>query len=246
MDGDTLGHRAEILETLIRQSNLKQQVFDNTFAAFGQLKECLLEMASEFDDELEGKLDKRVRIEYRDRGKYEAQIQIAGEMLIFMMHTNVFDFDASHPVSSVPYVRDDHSRSYCGMIKIYNFLSDSFRYNRNGDEGYLIGRLFINTDKSFFVEGKNQERYNFRHFGAARIDREAIIDILESAIEYALDFDLFVPPYSSVKTATVEQFNTKMEISKFPTGKRMGFDFDVDETIPEIRKEKSGNPDENF
>ena len=224
MDGDTLGHRA----------------------AFGQLKECLLEMASEFDDELEGKLDKRVRIEYRDRGKYEAQIQIAGEMLIFMMHTNVFDFDASHPVSSVPYVRDAHSRSYCGMIKIYNFLSDSFRYNRNGDEGYLIGRLFINTDKSFFVEGKNQERYNFRHFGAARIDREAIIDILESAIEYALDFDLFVPPYSSVKTATVEQFNTKMEISKFPTGKRMGFDFDVDETIPEIRKEKSGNPDENF
>ena len=57
MDGDTLGHRAEILETLIRKSNLKQQVFDNTFAAFGQLKECLLEMASEFDDELEGKLD---------------------------------------------------------------------------------------------------------------------------------------------------------------------------------------------
>ncbi len=101
MDGDTLGHRAEILETLIRKSNLKQQVFDNTFAAFGQLKECLLEMASEFDDELEGKLDKRVRIEYRDRGKYEAQIQIAGEMLIFMMHTNVFDFDASRPVRKV-------------------------------------------------------------------------------------------------------------------------------------------------
>ena len=28
--------------------------------------------ASELDDELDGKLDRRVRLEYRDRGKFEA------------------------------------------------------------------------------------------------------------------------------------------------------------------------------
>ena len=85
--------RARILETVVRKSSLKQQVFDNTFAAFNLLKEVLFEMASEFDDALDGKLDRRVRIEYRDRGKFETQLQVASDILIFQMHTDVFDFD---------------------------------------------------------------------------------------------------------------------------------------------------------
>ncbi len=39
-------------------------------------------MASEMDDELDGKLDRRVRLEYRDRGKFEAQLQVANDILI--------------------------------------------------------------------------------------------------------------------------------------------------------------------
>ena len=155
-----MGHRSEILATLIKKSNLKQRVYDNTFTAFNLLKECLHEMNAEFDDELEGKLDRRVRIDYRDRGKFEAQIQIAGEMLIFTMHTNVFDFDASHPVLGTDYVAEDRDRSYCGVVNIYNFLADSFRYNRNEDEGYLIGRLFINSEGAFFVEGRMKTPYS--------------------------------------------------------------------------------------
>ncbi len=226
MDNDTLGHRSEILATLIKKSNLKQRVFDNTFTAFNLLKECLHEMNAEFDDELEGKLDKRVRIDYRDRGKFEAQIQIAGEMLIFTMHTNVFDFDSSHAVLGEEYVREDRDRSYCGVINIYNFLADSFRYNRNEDEGYLIGRLFINSENAFFVEGRMNTSYDYRNFGNERIDRTTIISVLESAIEFAFDFDLLVPPYNSVSRATVDQFNTKMENSKFRTGKRLGVEFE--------------------
>ena len=38
MDNDTLGHRSEILATLIKKSNLKQRVFDNTFTAFNLFK----------------------------------------------------------------------------------------------------------------------------------------------------------------------------------------------------------------
>ena len=246
MDGDPGSLKHSIIDKLSGKAHLNQKIFDNTFSVFGRLKEVLHEISSDVDDILEAEGKEEVKIEYRDRGKFEAQLQIADDILLFNMHSNIFEFNREHPVWQNTYVQQDRANSYCGMINIYNFLFDSFRYNRTEDEGYLIGRIFINREMQFFVEGKNQERYNFRHFGAARIDREAIIDILESAIEYALDFDLFVPPYSSVKTATVEQFNTKMEISKFPTGKRMGFDFDVDETIPEIRKEKSGNPDENF
>ena len=75
--------RSKIPQTIVEKSTLKQRVFDQTFAVFNELKEALLETASELDDELDGKLDRRVRLEYRDRGKFEAQLQIASDLLIF-------------------------------------------------------------------------------------------------------------------------------------------------------------------
>ena len=72
--------REKILATIIEKSMLKQRVFDNTFAVFNLLKDTLFEMASEMEDALEGKVDRRVRLEYRDRGKHEAQLQIASDL----------------------------------------------------------------------------------------------------------------------------------------------------------------------
>ncbi|MDE6711628.1 MAG: hypothetical protein K2J53_04395 [Alistipes sp.] len=224
---DTTPLRARILDTLVRKSTLKQQVFDHTFSVFNQLKETLLEMASELDDQLEGHLDRRVRIEYRDRGKFEVQLQTANDVLIFQMHTDVFDFDAAHPVRQTAYVQDDARNSYCGVINIYNFLSDSFKFNRNADEGYLIGRLFINRERRYFVEGKGQTSLRAADFGRAEIDRDALVTVSEEAIAFALDFDLLTTPYETLARVTVDQFNTKMDNSKFVTGKRLGYDFDT-------------------
>ena len=226
---ETTPLRSKILDTIIRKSTLKQRVFDNTFAAFNELKETLLEMASEMDDELDGKLDRRVRLEYRDRGKFEAQLQVANDILIFQMHTDVFEFDANHLIWQNPYVQSDRENSYCGLINIYNFLSDSFKFNRNADEGYLIGRIFINRERRYFVEGKQQTSMRAMNFGKAEIDREALIAILEPAIWFALNFDLLMPPYEDNKRVTVDPFNTKMDNSKFVTGKRLGYDFEVED-----------------
>ena len=221
--------RKKILETIVSKSTLKQKVFDNTFATFNDLKETLLEMASEMDDQLDGLLDRRVRLEYRDRGKFEAQIQVANDPLIFQMHTDVFEFEPNHVIWQNPYVQTDRDNSYCGVINIYNFLSDSFKFNRNADEGYLIGRIFINREKCYFVEGKQQTSMRPMQFGKAEIDSEALVRILESAIYYALHFDLLLPSYDDNKRVTVDQFNTKLDNSKFVTGKRLGYDFDVDD-----------------
>ena len=226
---ETIPLRARILETIVRKSTLKQKVFDSTFWAFNQLKETLLEMASEMDDELDGKLDRRVRLEYRDRGKFEAQLQVANDILIFQMHTDVFEFGSDHLIWQNPYVQADRENSYCGVVNIYNFLSDSFKFNRNADEGYLIGRLFINRDRRYFVEGKGQTTLRAADFGKDEIDHDALIAILESAIAFSLDFDLLLPPYEENKRVTVDQFNTKMDNSKFVTGKRLGYDFDVED-----------------
>jgi len=213
---ETTPLRAQILDTIIRKSTLKQRVFDNTFRAFNSLKETLLEMASEMDDELDGKLDRRVRLEYRDRGKFEAQLQVANDILIFQMHTDVFEFGSDHLIWQNPYVQADRDNSYCGLINIYNFLSDSFKFNRNADEGYLIGRIFINRERRYFAEGKQQNSMRAMDFG-------------KSEIGFALNFDLLMPPYEENKRVTVDQFNTKMDNSKFVTGKRLGYDFDVED-----------------
>jgi hypothetical protein len=42
---------------------------------------------------------------------------------------------------------------YFGVVNVYNFLSDSFRYNRERDLGYLVARIFLNKEGHFFVQG---------------------------------------------------------------------------------------------
>jgi hypothetical protein len=145
------------------------------------------------------------------------------------MHTDVFEFDSNHIIWQNEYVQRERDNSYCGVIDIYNFLSDSFKFNRNADEGYLIGRLFINREKSFFVEGKRQTLVRPMNFGQKQITREALISIMETAINYAINFDLLVPDYEDNKRVTVDQFNSKMDNSKFVTGKRIGYEFNVDD-----------------
>ncbi len=221
--------RTQILETIISKSSLKQLVFDNTFAAMNLLKETLLELASEMDDELEGRLDRRVRLEYRDRGKFEAQLQVASDVLIFQMRTDVFKFDASHPVWSNDSIVENPENGYFGVINIYNFLSDSFKFNRNQDEGYLIGRLFINAERSFFVEGKGQESMRAESLGSEVLCRPALVAILESAINYSLNFDLLVPLFESDKRVKLDQFNNKMDNSKFETGKLLDYEYNIED-----------------
>lgn len=221
--------RNEIIEKLTHKASVKQRVSDNTFVVFNELKETLLELSAELDEDLDEKIDKRIRIEYRDRGKFEAQIQLAEDILIFAMQTDVFRFHHGHEVWKNQYLAEDGENAYCGVINIYNFLADSFRYNRSDDEGYLIGRIFINHRMQYFVEGKGRCGQRFDKFGGRQIDKQALVEILESAISFALDFDLYVPPYEVSKIVTVEQFNSRNELSKLQTGKRLGYEFECDD-----------------
>lgn len=150
MDGDPSGMRESIVAKLSAKAALTQKVFDNTFSVFNDLKDVLHEMSSELGDSLDDLGQPRVRIEYRDRGKFECQLQVADDILIFSMHTNIFEFNREHIIWQNSYVQQEKDNSYCGMINIYNFLSDSFKYNRNADEGYLIGRIFINRQMQYF------------------------------------------------------------------------------------------------
>ncbi|MEG2035683.1 MAG: hypothetical protein RR005_05030 [Mucinivorans sp.] len=224
-----MSQREKIVAILKEKSILKQVIYDNTYAVFIELKEILQEYAVEVNELLDGQ-DKRIKMVYQDRGKFEAQLQIASDVLLFSMHTNVFVFDRDNIIWRNSYVEKNRANAYCGVVNIYNFLSDSLRYNRNEDEGYLIGRLFVNREKEYLVEGKRQVTARHDHFGQGAINSEAIIDIVESAISYAVaEFDLLVPPFDVIKKVSVEQMNTKIEHSRLSTGKRLGYQYRSDD-----------------
>lgn len=221
--------RVSLLEALIIKSTTKQKVYSNTKKAFTILKKVLKKLAEDYMASLKDKVPVAVLPEFKDRGPFECEFKIGGDLLVFSMHSNVFEFDDKHPVWKTKYIEEDSMRSYCGTINIYNFLADSFKYNRNNDLGYLVARIFVNKDNHFFVEGKRQTDETVNDFAIDSISPGIIREIVETAIQYSIEFDLLVPLYDQVKVATVDQMKQKISHSKMTTGKRLGFSFNSDD-----------------
>ena len=220
--------KEQILTALEMKSLVKQKVYDQTFEVFNLLKEILQEIKTEFNSDMQVK-DPRVEFEYRERSQFEIELKVAGDLLIFSMHSNIFEFDREHNVWKLNYVKENTLYSYSGIINVFNFLSDSFKYNRLEDLGYLISRIFVNLEKHFFVEGKRQQEYLYNNFGKSVLTKEILKDIVLRIVNYAIEFDLLVPPYDNVKIASVAQLNEKIEYHKMKTGKRLGFKFNSDD-----------------
>jgi len=104
-------------------------------------------------------------------------------------------------------------------------LADSFRYNRLEDAGYLIGRIFINQNMNFIVEGKRQLGVLYNNFGDQQVNTKTMRNVVQSAILYSLDFDLLVPPYEQNAVVTVAQIKDNNQYANLKTGKRLGFRF---------------------
>ena len=219
---------SKICELLIQKGELKQQIYSSTLETMELFKSCAKEF-EEFYEENYAEQHPRVSVDFNGKNLHEFKIRFAGDVLIFLMHTNIFEFPRDHEVMKTPYIREDKNRSYCGMIQIFNFLNDSFRYNRINDSGYMIGRIFVNKDKHFYVEGKRELADVLNNFNSKELDRDAVMGILQSAIKYTINFDLLVPEYSHLLEISVNdilQIEDQNMILK--TGKRLGFRFEPD------------------
>ncbi len=219
--------KALILEVLKTKSSLKQSVFRKTIDVFNDFKVEAEKLVDELKTEM-NTIDESVVVEFQLKGDFEFHIKFGGDILVFFMHTNIFDFPKSHPIWNNSYVKENEHRAYCGMINVYNFLSDSLKYNRINDVGYLVARCFINNDLHFFVEGKKQLGYLYNDFYSQVITPEKSRHIIESTILYSLDFDLLTPPYDNMKEVSVMDIIEVTNAMKIKTGKRLGFKFQAD------------------
>jgi hypothetical protein len=210
----------KIVSLLKEKACTKQKIYRITKNIFANFQDVLQEKANILNNEIQ---DKDVEVSYEESGDFDAKLKFSGDTLLFHMHSNIFDFDSSHQIHKTSYVKEDKMRSFCGVINIYNFLSDSLKYNRLNDAGFLIARIFINKDNHFFVEGDKQLGFLFNDFVNQQIDEVQICKIIDTAMIYALNFDLQTPNFNDVKVVSLHQILDINNNHKIKTSKRLGF-----------------------
>jgi len=212
-------------EHFCEKAQTKQDVYATTLNAFNSLKKHAAMVIDGLKSERKpGKHD--LDLVYSESGAYEAEIRFSGDALSFQMHSNVFAFPSEHGIYKSAIVQEDKSAGFVGMVLIYNFLADSLRFNRLADSGYLLGRLFINKDGHFFMDGNRQFSFLFNDFAHQKFTEAAAEKIIQTAMMHAVDFDLFVPPFDAVKEITLHQKMVQQGTTAVKTGKRLGFDYD--------------------
>ena len=68
----------------------------------------------------------------------------------------------------------------------------------------------------------------YNNFIKETINRDALKNILISAILYCIEFDLLTPPYETVQEISVMEMNDNSANLSLKTGKRLGFKFQID------------------
>lgn len=221
----------EIKESLkklvIEKSEFKQNVYNAAKETFEMFRQSTRQTIEQLTQESKSR-GSQVRFVFEDRGDFEFEAQFGADVLVFVLHTNVFEFSRNHEVMRSAYIREDSKRSYCGIIQIYNFLADSFTYQRDNDLGYMIGRVFVNYEKHYFIEGKRELGMLYNNFNTSLITSESVQGIVESAFEYTTNFDLLTPPYDEGKVISVGEMRNNFDKKSTVTAKRLGFHFQAD------------------
>ena len=211
----------QIFDGLKQKSAAKQAIYRNTQTAF----DCLRLVSQELVLELTRKLtplESSVLIEYRPINEMEFHIRFSGDLLIFIMHSNIVTFPDDYGPMPSKYVEEDFRRRFFGHIMAYNFMADSIKYQRLNDPGYLVGRLLVNIDNHYFLEGVQQLELPDNDMSDNPVTPEAMRLFVESAMIAAVNNDLIAPPLPEIQKISVKQ---KLENQQVSRGSKVGFSF---------------------
>lgn len=219
--------RSAALVALRSKACMKQDVYARITALFNELKEICAEVAEDLSAQVK-LTDERLQVGYSDKGDTSCELRVAGDLVVFNMHTNVFRLDQSHSLWKSSYLEEDELRGYFGVVNIYNFLNDSVKYNRDRDIGYLVSRLLLNKEGHFFMQGKRQLGFLYNNLQQDVMERAALKQLVYHVVDHVLSFDLLAPPYDQVSQVSVLELKEMYANQQFSTGKRMGFRFQAD------------------
>ena len=222
---DPLTHIRQLLEN---KSAAKQLTYKNLLSAF----QILAEESNRVVNSLKGQVafkDEDVTVDFIEVNEHEFQVKLAGDLLIFVLHTNIVTFDETHPTMQQPYCKENEINRYFGQIMIYNFMADSIRFNRVNDPGYLVARILINHENRFLVEGEGRLGFLYNQISAKAIEPGDLNNIVQNALTIAIENDLMAPPFPQVRFITLHQ---KMEkTSELKKKKKIGFRMNYENKI---------------
>ncbi|WP_240731651.1 hypothetical protein [Hymenobacter radiodurans] len=212
---------ALISEGLKQKATAKQAIFRNTSAAFELLRQVSMELTLELSRRITA-IDSTVVIEYRPINEMEFHIRFSGDLLMFVMHSNIVTFPDDYGPMPTKYVEEDFRRRFFGHIMAYNFMADSIKYQRLNDPGYLVGRLLINIENHYFIEGVKELELPDINMADNMLTHDALKLFVESAMIAAVNNDLIAPPLQEIQKITVKQ---KIENQQVSRGSKLGFSF---------------------
>lgn len=192
-----------IKNMLESKSTAKQVTYRHTCYAFN----VLAEEAKKVIDDLKNRAhpeDPEVTVSFSQAHEREFDVKLAGDMLIFVMNTNIVTFEDVHPILNDEYVMSNEVNRYFGQIMIYNFMSDSLKFNRLNDPGYLLARLMINHENRFFVEG-DRDLQAFNNISNEAITETFLSQLVKIVLKMAIENDLVAPAFTQVKSVTLNQ-----------------------------------------
>jgi hypothetical protein len=214
---DPIDHISRLLES---KSTAKQITYKNLLDAFA----LLAKESERVIEELQKKAkpgDADVTEDFSWVNEHEFHVKLAGDLLVFVLHTNVVTLPPDHPVMEDPYIKQNEVNRFFGQIMIYNFMSDSFKFNRSNDPGYLIARLLINHEARYLIEGNGQLGELFNKISDSAITEQELNVLVKIALLIAIQNDLIAPPFPQVQFITVNQ---KMEkTQELGVGQKIGF-----------------------
>ncbi len=222
---DPIEHIRKMLES---KSTAKQITYKNLITAFS----ILAKESERVVDELVKKArpgDDDVTEEYIEVNDQEFHVKLAGDLLVFVLHTNVVTLPPDHPVMQDPYIKQNEVNRYFGQIMIYNFMSDSFKFNRVNDPGYLVARLLINHEGRYVIEGNGRLGALFNKISGGPISEMELNILVKLALTIAIENDLMAPPFPQVQYITVHQKLEKTQ--ELGGGQKIGFRMSFEEKI---------------
>ncbi|MBT9393778.1 hypothetical protein KLP40_11445 [Hymenobacter sp. NST-14] len=211
----------QIFDGLRQKSSTKQAIYRNTVAAFDLLRQVSQELVVELSRRITP-VDSSVVIEYRPVNEMEFHIRFSGDLLVFVQHSNIVTFADDYGPMPTKYVAGDFRRRFFGHIMAYNFMADSIKYQRFNDPGYLVGRLLINIERHYFLEGVQQLELPDNDMSDNPVTEDGLRLFVESAMIAAVNNDLVAPPMSEIQKITVKQ---KLENQQVSRGSKLGFSF---------------------
>lgn len=214
---DPLEYIQRMLES---KSKAKQVTYKNLLTAFNLLSKESKRVAQELKKKVRPG-DDDVTIDFKPINEHEFHVKLAGDLLIFVLHTNIVTFAEDHPVMKEPYIAEKEVNRYFGQIMIYNFMSDSLKFNRVNDPGYLLARILINHEGRYVIEGEGRLSALFNKISEHPINEAELNILVKLALTIAIENDLMAPPYPQVKFITLHQKLEKTQ--ELGAGQKIGF-----------------------